>query len=306
MKKVFFTFMLINLSYSQLGQAMGHSVKDPPSGRGGGGGGGTSSSSSSASSVPTSGNVTQDIVNIAKNSSCAALSWSDRGRAPAGFVKGMSLTFARSLCRRQSSDSNYRSPASLMSSANTNNSTKDAFTHYENNFDSLNLEIDHAGNDTLRSLYTLGIGLGMRESSGKYCEGYDASIPQNSASEAEAGMFQTSYNSVGASVELQKLMSEYKANPNRCFLGTFKEGVTCRNSNSGVIGSGTGAEFQRLAKSCPAFAAEYAMVTLRVLRKHYGPINRKEAQLSNSCNKMLDEVQDLVLSNVDQACAELK
>ncbi len=33
------------------------------------------------------------------------------------------------------------------------------------------------------------------------------------------------------------------------------------------------------------------MMMLRVRRNHYGPINRQEAQVISSCNKMLSDVQ---------------
>ena len=155
----------------------------------------------------------------------------------------------------------------------------------------------------MRSLYTLGIGLGMRESSGKYCEGRDMSASNTSASTAEAGIFQTSYDSMSASAELSKLYAEYKADTSKCFLDTFKEGVSsCGNSS--IAGSGVGAEYQAFNKSCPSFAAEYAMVMLRVRRNHYGPINRQEAEVKTQCNQMLKSVQDFIDNDV-YACDEI-
>jgi hypothetical protein len=53
---------------------------------------------------------------------------------------------------------------------------------------------DVSGIDTLRHLFVLMIGLGMRESSGRYCEGRDQSASNTSADTAEAGLFQTSWN----------------------------------------------------------------------------------------------------------------
>ncbi len=243
--------------------------------------------------------VIENITKMTKNSSCANYSWKNRGRAPAAYMAGMGLTFARSLCRERANEST----AKLMASKNTHDGNRDTITWYENNFDAQNLEIDVSGPETLRSLYTLGIGLGMRESSGKYCEGYDVSGGASNSSEAEAGMFQTSYNSVGASSELRKIYNEYKADRSKCFLDTFKQGVSCKDR--GFIGSGEGLVFQQLAKSCPAFAAEYAMITLRVLRKHYGPLNRKEAEVVKSCNQMLDAVQEYVESRNSIVCSVL-
>ena len=52
------------------------------------------------------------------------------------------------------------------------------------------MDNDAAGVDTVRHLFVLLIGLGMRESSGKYCEGRDKSASNRSAETAEAGLFQ--------------------------------------------------------------------------------------------------------------------
>jgi hypothetical protein len=243
--------------------------------------------------------VLSDISKIATTSSCAAYSWKNRGRAPSGYMAGMAVTFAKSLCRERASET----PAKLLASKNSGNLDKDVLAWYESAFDASNLEIDISGPDTLRSLYTLGVGLGMRESSGKYCEGYDVSGGADVSSEAEAGLFQTSYNSVNSSSELRKLYDEYKADKSKCFLDTFKPGVSC--TARGFIGTGEGLVFQQLAKSCPAFAAEFAMLTLRTIRKHYGPINRKEAELNSSCGQMLDSVQSYVEDRSAIVCSNL-
>lgn len=268
----------------------------------------TASSSSSSSTGGTVGadatgsQIVSKILTVAGNSSCASYSWKDRGRAPKGYIKGIALSYARSLCRLDDNRADRRTPASLMARAATGNTSKDALAHYRSTFDSKGLVTTRSGEDTLRSLYTLAVGFGMRESSGKYCEGYDVAAGTNrSSSEAEAGLFQTSYNSISASAELKKLYNEYSANKNRCQLNVYKEGVTCKAR--AILGSGAGAAYQKLSKECPAFATEYAMVMLRVLRKHYGPINRKEAEVTSACANMLDQVENLVLSKPSEVCS---
>ncbi len=244
------------------------------------------------------------ITQTAGDSACAHYRWKSRGISPNGYPKGMALSFARSVCRLSSPGSSIRTPAELMSRASTKNASKDALEWYRTQFETLHLEVDRSGVEALRSLYTLGMGLGMRESSGKYCEGWDRAAGANrSASQAEAGPFQSSYDSMGASGELKKLYDEYRKDTSRCQLSTYKEGVTCRAQD--ILGKGAGAEFQKLAKSCPAFAAEYAMTSLRVLRKHYGPINRREAEVIQSCNQMLEDVQRIVEQDPFNACLEL-
>lgn len=249
---------------------------------------------------PQSGVYIDSIKTIAGNSACAKVSWSGRGTAPVGYIKGMALSYARSVCRLQAQSS----IAKVMSAASTGNTTKDALAHYASTFASIPLAISTPGLEPLRALYTLGIGLGMRESSGRYCEGYDASAgTSRPASAIEAGVFQTSYDSMSASPELSKLYAEYKATPERCYLDVFKQGTSCGTTRT--LGSGEGAVYQKLNLSCPAFATEYAMTVLRVLRGHYGPINRKEAQVNPSCNQMLKTIQDLI-ENDPYACEDLQ
>ncbi len=246
--------------------------------------------------------IIEQITTLVSSSTCAGYSWKNRGRAPKGYMKGMALTYARSFCRYKSSTA---SPSGLVKLFMTEAKTpaKDALAHYSSIYSNLSMNITSVGINPLRSVYTLGIGLGMRESSGKYCEGRDMSASNTSSSTAEAGMFQTSYNSMGASVELSKLYAEYKSNPSKCHLGIFKEGVSSC-SNSSIAGSGEGATYQALNKSCPAFAAEYAMVMLRVLRAHYGPITRREAEVTTACNQMLQKVED-VIDNNPYSCDDL-
>jgi hypothetical protein len=244
-------------------------------------------------------NAKTDISAIAAASSCATYNWKNRGRAPSAYMKGMALVFAKSLCRQRAG----QAVSGVIAQKNRNNTTYDAITHYESIFDTRGLEIDRSGADTLRSVFTLGIGLGMRESSGKYCEGYDTTAGSQTSSTAEAGMFQFSYNSRSANGELPKLITAYTNDSTGCMTDVFSKNVSCRSQS--IIGSGAGADFQRLAKSCPAFAAEYAMITLRTLRKHYGPINRREAEVVNTCNLMLDKVQDYVEAKPAAVCEQL-
>lgn len=256
--------------------------------------------------VPTTaaGPYVDQITALANTSSCAKYSWRNRGTAPRGYIKGMSLSFARSLCRFIKSDNNPSLLANILTAANTHNSSKDALAHYQSIFSNLNMPIDTEGSDALRSLYVLGTGLGMRESSGSYCEGWDKSAGSNRpSSTGEAGVFQTSYDSMGNSPELRKLYNEYLGSKNRCLLNVFKEGVSC--SNRSVLGSGAGADYQAFNLTCPAFATEYAMTMLRIARSHYGPINRKEAQVVPACNNLLKSVQDLVERDPQNACDDL-
>ena len=107
---------------------------------------------------------------------------------------------------------------------------------------------------------------------------------------AEAGLFQVSFNAKDASPLLPQIFARYKASPSG-FVDVFKESVSCSAASLENFGSGDGEEFQRLCKECPAFAAEFAAVALRHIRKHWGPITRKQAQVRPECDALLSQVQ---------------
>jgi len=274
----------------------------------------TGGSSPTTPTTPTSPTTTtppreagpyvDQIKELVASSSCASYSWSDRGRAPAGYTKGVALSFARGLCRLKASENKASGLVNILAAARSSSATKDALTHYQSNFASLPIQTSVAGTEPLRALYVLGMGLGMRESSGKYCEGWDRSAGSSRPSAAgEAGVFQTSLDSMGASPELSKLYTEYKANPGRCMLDVFKQGVSCSSMSN--LGTGAGADYQAFNKACPAFATEYAMTMLRIARSHYGPINRKEAQVVPACNSLLKNIQDLIEQDPQNACDDI-
>ncbi|MGZ3773293.1 MAG: hypothetical protein ACXVCY_05890 [Pseudobdellovibrionaceae bacterium] len=257
----------------------------------------------SSASFGAEGNYTQQIKDLAKNSACSKYSWRSRGRAPVGYVKGVALTFARSLCRIKVTGT-PPAAAHILSSASSGNTSKDALSYYKNIFASAGIHVNTAGDEAVRAIYTLGLGLGMRESSGSYCEGWDTSAGSyRSSATGEAGAFQVSYDSMVISPELRKLYQEYQITPQRCGLSVFKEGVSCRNQS--ILGTGAGATYQVFNKSCPAFATEYAMTLLRLQRSHFGPIIRKEAEVVPSCAALLTNVEKLVNSDSEAACTEL-
>jgi peptidoglycan hydrolase-like protein with peptidoglycan-binding domain len=138
----------------------------------------------------------------------------------------------------------------------------------------------------------------MRESSGRYCEGRDRSASNTSADSAEAGLFQMSWDAHGASRQIPRLLDEYQANGGGGYREIFCEGVTPHRGDLDNCGSGTGLRFQQLCKDCPGFAVETAAVGLRNLRTHWGPINRREAELRPEADDMLQQVQRLVASGV--------
>lgn len=229
-----------------------------------------------------------EIVNIANESDIADYSWQDRGEAPAGYTQGMALAFAQSYLKLQAGH-----PAVVEMAKARTDSDKDALNVYKSDYQRLGMNNEHYGINTLRHLYALMLGSGMRESSGRHCEGRDLSADNVSSDTCEAGLFQTSYNAHGASdPEFDQLMLEYSMSDATCYLEAFSEGVSCSSSEWDSYGSGAGREFQDLCKNCPAFAVETHALTLRNLCNHYGPIIRHEVELKREAEEMLQAVQD--------------
>ncbi|MGH6826218.1 hypothetical protein [Methyloceanibacter sp.] len=226
------------------------------------------------------------IAQSAAHSEIAHFRWKQRGVGPAGYIKGMALVYARVYGKLKTGDA----AASEMAKADTGDEAHDALAWYREIFAAAGMRNEAAGADTLRRLFVLLIGLGMRESSGRCCEGRDRSASNTTAETAEAGLFQTSFNARTASPLLPTLFAQYSAHPSG-FVEVFTEGVRCSPRDLENFGDGPGMEFQRLTKACPAFAAEFAAVGLRSFRKHWGPINRREAEVRPECDDMLSEVQ---------------
>ena len=191
-----------------------------------------------------------EIVQIAANSALARVSWDGgRGRAPLGYIKGMAVMFAVAQRKLAQGD-----PAAVeMSRAASSDSHRDALAHYASRFAALGMRNDVSGIDTLRHLFVLMIGLGMRESSGRYCEGRDRSASNTSADSAEAGLFQMSWDAHGASRQIPRLLDEYQANGGGGYREIFCEGVTPHRGDLDNCGSGTGLQFQQLCKELPRF-----------------------------------------------------
>ena len=234
----------------------------------------------------------KDICQIANESVISNYNWKDRGTAPVGYMQGMACAFAQSYRKLKQG----HMAALTMASARTN-SDKDALNIYKMAFNALGMSNEQDGIDTLRHLYALMLGSGMRESSGRHCEGRDQSATNTSSDTAEAGLFQTSWNAHGASdPEFSNLVTEYQKPENAatCYLSQFDDGVSCTSSEWDCYGSGSGYAFQSLCKSCPAFAVETHGLTLRNLANHYGPIIRKETELKSDSDRMFQAVQNYI------------
>lgn len=227
-----------------------------------------------------------EIARIAGNSNIARHPWKSRGVAPIGYTKGMALVYARTYCRFKQGD-RY---ALAMARAAGPDPAKDALARYAGEFQHLGMRNDRAGADTLRHWFALLLGMGMWESSGMWWEGVDV-LHTRSPDETEAGLFQSSWNSKGFDPHLVPLFNRYRTRPSG-LLEVFKEGVPHKVPQQS--GNGEVAEFQRLSKTCPSFAVEYAALAVRAQCNDWQPIRDKDAELHPDADALFKSVEKAV------------
>lgn len=228
------------------------------------------------------------ITKIATESKIASYSWKDRGKAPKGYTAGVACCFALAAIRLVVDD-----PAVADMAQADRDSSKDTLTWYRDEFKNAGMDNSEDGFDTLRHLFALILGLGMRESSGRYCEGRDMSAENVAADTAEASFLQTSWNIRSCNANIPPLLDDYWDNPNG-FLRTFQSDVEPDSNDLGNFGSGDGAKYQFLSKYAPAFHCYVTALGMRYLggeSGHWGPIRTKAAELRKDADDMLLKVQ---------------
>jgi uncharacterized protein (TIGR02594 family) len=233
--------------------------------------------------------TTQAIVALAEASALARYRWEDRGVAPSGYIAACACAYAVAVTQL----ANGGSAATVMAAGETGQPDTDALSFLKAQFEAMGWPNKQSGLPTLRHLWSLLIGLGMRESSGNHWEGRDMSASNVQADTCEAGLFQTSANIETASTELPKLFDEYRADPVG-FLLIANAGVLPTESGLQNYGTGHGAEFQWLSKYSPAYACMVTAIGLRKRRKHWGPINKQAVELLPEADELLRAVEELL------------
>lgn len=236
--------------------------------------------------------VVDAICELADTSSIADYQWRDRGKAPVGYTRGMAMAWATMYRKWIAGDTT----AVQCAIADRDADGTDALSWYSEQFDDLGMINDEDGVDTLRHLFVLLMGLGMRESSGKHCEGRDMSAENVSSDTCEAGLFQQSWNSRSCNTEIEKLLDEYEGTDDaqQGAGAIFEQGVECSSSSWSSYGSGDGRQFQDQCKHVPQFAVECAAVGLRFLRQHWGPVNRYEVELKSAADDLFLDIQQVI------------
>ena len=232
------------------------------------------------------------IDDIVSKSPILTYSWPDRGKATQGYYAGMAKTFALAMLRYNAGDH----AALIMGQKDSFNSDIDAISWYHEEFAAEEMENLDDGIETLRHLFVLMIGLGPCESSGNHWCGRDMSATNVESETAEAGLFQTSWNVSHVDQSMIELFEEFSNDPNG-FRPTFTAGLKPTTANLDNYGSGDGAFYQWLAKFCPAFAAFTTGVGLRLIRKHWGPLGRREVDIVPEVDDLLIDVQRAVLES---------
>jgi hypothetical protein len=222
-----------------------------------------------------------DIIALADKSPLMRFKWPGRGFAPKAYIHGMAVAFARLLAILQANaDGSATSKAVAVATASQIGAPKaDVLAWYA-------AELGAAGattataEDRLVALCSIMLGLGMRESSGQHCVGADTAEDRQAPTteaDAEAGLFQVSFDSIGGDPLRESLFDEFVDRTD--LLDIFNVGVKCKPVDLKNVGTGDGAKFQAAMKNCPLFAVLYTAQFLRGHRTHWGPINRKEAEV---------------------------
>lgn len=239
----------------------------------------------------------QPVLAAAVSSSLMTYHWPDRGVAPHGYTKGMAVAFAEAYRLLKSQDRSMIEAAK----PKTGNPAHDVLDYYHAELVAAGASEGTAA-DRLVAVFAIMLGLGMRESSGRHCCGPDT--PQDrgppgkpvptTGENAEAGLFQVSYDSINHHAERQALVDAFAGR--RDLLTEFGEGARCdRPAHWPLeVGAGAARAFQVQMKECPLFAALYTAIFLRQERSHWGPINRKKAEVRHDAIRLLDAVRAVV------------
>lgn len=223
--------------------------------------------------------------------------WANRGHAPPGYTKGLAAAFAEGYRALRAGN-----PAWITATRpRIGDPAHDVLDYYPDELLAAGVQ-DNGPPDRLIALFTILIGLGMQESSGRHCCGPDTpedrgpvghpvpTTPEN----AEAGLFQVSYDSVARRAGRQAIVDAYRGRTD--LLEVFAEGAHCVKPDDwpADVGNGPPAAFQALTKECPLFAVHYTTYLLRELRQEWGPINRKKVEIKADAVVLFRTVKGLV------------
>jgi hypothetical protein len=219
--------------------------------------------------------------------------------APIGYTKGMALLYAEAYARLKQGDA----ITVELSKAASSKIGLDGLQYLRSGLLKAGMSVDKDGVETLRSLYVLLYELGIRESDGRTYLGLDTGEnkpyePINSST-TEAGLFQSSWNFAYNKPLAHRVFEKYRKSPSHALpslSAIFSQGMPLpKNRNDGNVGSGTGLEFQKLTKSNPGFAVEFAAAVIRTdAYSNYYFIRYKLMQIERAAAALFRDVEKAV------------
>lgn len=219
------------------------------------------------------------------------------GKAPIGYLKGMTLAYLR--LRAALADGNSLAQA-IAAPVKPDDDRRDVLSWFRSKFTGFGGLADKGGPDTLRHVFVVLYPLGMNESDGKFCCGRDvtAVIPPSSDT-VEAGLFQTSWDMRDGCPEVEPLFRSYQAagDDPEGLASIFHEGVRCSRDDLENVGHGDGREFQRMSKASPMFAVLAAAIGVRFVggaKGLWGPIRRREVDVWSGADDYFRALDALV------------
>lgn len=246
--------------------------------------------------APSAETVKANLLAIAQYSKCPTAQQVN-GNGPMSYYKGMAVSYARALCHPER-------PEVKILSDEKGDIKYDGLVQYDKYLPK---------KSSLHNVYLILMGLGVTESSGKYCCGRDmnADFGLDSAG-AEAGTFQASYGAKRWAPDvLEALFQTYKKGERKCYQEYYSPGITCTAANLKNWGTGTGVEWQKLVKECPAFGTEWAAVLIRKYGGslgEFGPLRGDitkgyKVKITSDCDTMLDRIEEY--TKIDGVCSTL-
>ncbi|PDT91301.1 hypothetical protein CO669_04590 [Bradyrhizobium sp. Y36] len=250
--------------------------------------------------APLVAEVKPQVITAAKMSAIGRYEWKNRGVACIGYTAGMAVAYASAYARLQAHDpvadrmARALEPAFVDSHGNLKG---DALSWYADQLRAIGMGTATSA-ERLRALFVLLLGLGMRESSGRFCEGRDRHANNRAADTAEAGLFQMSFNLVAPRAELLDVFHHYQDHPDEGLREIFEVNMRPRENDDDRENFGDpnsrGFAFQRLSKQCPAMVVEIAALGLREQAGHWGPIINRAAEVRSASKELLLAVERIV------------
>jgi hypothetical protein len=233
-----------------------------------------------------------EVVALIAQSPLRHYDWPHRGTSPPAYLEGLILAFARAHAMLASQRggaplsgydaaawSTGRAAVATAVSPVTANSDHDVLAYYAAEVQRSGATVGTPG-ERLVAVFSIMTGLGMRESSGRYCAGADTeksrgepTTPKN----AESGLFQVSWDSINGDADRQAMFLAFKSRTD--LLDVFRRNVAPKGTDMVIHGEGDQAAFQTAMKNAPLFATLYTARFLRQRRGHWGPINTKRAEV---------------------------